>query len=273
MSLSVDLTVIIVSHNHGPYLEACLNALAPERHAIGIEVLVVDNVSTDETVEVVRRRGWVKLIQNKQRLGFAANNNRAIRAGAGQYVMLLNPDTVAQENALEQLLAYMEANPRVGICGPQLIFPDGRIQPSCRRFPTLASVIARRTPFRRWLWNSALNARHLMSDFDHARTSEVDWMLGACLLTRRQFLQTVGLMDEGFYLYVEDIDWCYRAHQAGWQVVYLAEARIVHYHLAESDRALWSRHSWLHLQSMWRFYRKHLAPPGLRLIVKHEVAL
>ena len=265
-----DLSIVIVSHNHAAYLDTCLSALAPDQHSLTLEVFVVDNVSTDDTAEIVCRYNWAQLITNAQRQGFAANNNRAIRRCRGWYVLLLNPDTAVQPGTLETLAAYMDANPRVGICGPQLIFPDGQVQPSCRRFPTLASVIARRTPLRRWLWDSSLNARHLMADFDHSQTGPVDWMLGACLMTRREFLQTVGLIDESFFLYVEDIDWCYRAWQAEWQVVYVAEARLMHHHLAESDRKLLSRYSWYHLQSMWRYYRKHLAPRWLRLQVREE---
>lgn len=265
-----DLSIVIVSHNHAAYLDPCLGSLAPDQHSLTLEVFVVDNVSTDNTVEIVRQYAWVQLIANAQRQGFAANNNRAIRQCQGSYVLLLNPDTAVQPGTLKTLATYMDAHPRIGICGPQLVFPNGQVQPSCRRFPTLASVVARRTPLRRWLWDSSLNARHLMADLDHSQTGPVDWMLGACLMTRREFLQTVGLMDESFFLYVEDIDWCYRAWQAGWQVVYVAEARLTHHHLAVSDRRLFSRYSWYHLQSMWRYYRKHLAPNWLRLHVQEE---
>lgn len=260
-----DLSVIIVSHNHGHYLPACLRALSPERQDAAVEVLVVDNVSTDDTQAVVAGFPWATLMRNTTRQGFAANNNQALRVARGRHVMLLNPDTEAEAGALDKLTAFLDAHPRVGLCGPQLRFPDGAIQPSCRRFPTPASVLARRTPLRRWLWRSSLNNRHLMADLDHTRTQPVDWLLGACLVVRRPFLETVGLLDAGFFLYVEDIDWGWRAHAAGWEVMYYPEARIIHHHLAVSDRRLFSRNSWWHLQSMWRYYRKHLAPGWLRL--------
>lgn len=267
-----DVSVVIVSHDHAPYLDACLRSVAPGRHRVSHEVFVVNNLSHDDTARIVREEyAWVQLIENKSVAGLAANNNRPIRMSKGRYVLILNPDTEVSTGALEQLVEFMDAQPSVGICGPKLVYPDGRIQPSCRRFPTLAVAIARRTPLRKFMRHALLNARHLMDDFDHTYTRPVDWVLGACLLVRREFLSEVGLMDEGFFLYVEDIDWCYRAWQAGWEVMYFPGACVVHYHLAKSDRALLSKYSWYHLQSMWRYYRKHLAPYWLRLKVTEEL--
>ena len=268
---SPDLSVVVVSHNHARYLPKCLGSLAPELHALQMEVFVVDNCSTDGAASLVRADfPWVKLIENECRLGFASNNNRAIRKSTGRHVLVLNPDTETPPGALESLVSFADAHPHIGISGLQLRFPGGKIQPSCRRFPTFSSVLARRTPLRQFLWNSALNAHHLMHDFDHGHTAPVDWALGACLLARREFLADVGLMDEGYFLYVEDIDWCYRAWKSDWEVWYYADAYITHHHLAESDRRLWSRASWLHLKSMWRYCRKHLAPGPLHLKVNEE---
>lgn len=266
-----DLSVVIVSTNEAHFLGPCLNALAAEREHLGLEVWVVDNASTDSTAKLVSdHEVGARLLRRAERGGFATNNNAGLRQCTGRYVLVLNPDTVVKPQALQRMVAYMDTYPKVGICGAQLLFPDGSIQPSCRRFPTLASVVARRTPLRSFLRTSQQNARHLMADFDHGQTSSVDWLLGACLLARRTFLSDVGLLDAGYFLYAEDIDWCYRAWQSGWQVTYFAEARIVHYHQAKSDRALLSRHSWIHLKSMWRYYRKHLAPGWLRLAVQEE---
>lgn len=266
-----DISIVIVSHNHARYLGDCLSSLAPALHSPRLEVLLVDNCSTDGSANLVRHGfPWVHLIENKQRNGFAANNNCAIRQSRGRYVLVLNPDTETPPGSLESLLGFADAHRRMGIGSPQLRFQSGQIQPSCRRFPTITSVLVRRTPLRTYLWDSSFNARHLMSDFDHRQTAPVDWMLGACLLARRDFLADVGLMDEGYYLYVEDIDWCYRAWQSNWEVWYYAEAHIFHHHMAESDRQLWSRASWLHMKSMWRYYRKHLAPALMRLKVHEE---
>jgi GT2 family glycosyltransferase len=268
---SIDISIVIVSHNHARFLQDCLSSLLARWHAPSLEVFVVDNCSQDGSADLVRKDfPWVNLIENQQRKGFAANNNSAIRQSSGRYVLVLNPDTETPPGALESLLAFADGKPKMGIGSLQLQFPNRQIQPSCRRFPTFASVLARRTPLRKYLWNSSLNARHLMSDFDHHQTAPVDWMLGACLLARREFLVDVGLMDEGYFLYVEDIDWCYRAWQSEWEVWYYAGAYIIHYHNAESDRRLLSQASWIHWNSIWRYYRKHLAPPWLQLKVNEE---
>lgn len=266
-----EVSVVIVSNNDAHFLGACLDALAAERARLALEVCVVDNASTDATAQLVRDQyPWVCLLPQPRRGGFSTNNNAALRRATGRYLLVLNPDTEVLPAALQRLVAFMDEHPRVGLCGAQLVFPDGSIQPSCRRFPTAASVLARRTPLRSFLRNSALNARHLMADFDHTQTGAVDWLLGACLFARREVLREVGLLDAGFTLYAEDIDWCYRARLAGWQVAYVPAARIRHHHQAKSDRALLSRHSWIHLKSMWRYYRKHLAPGWLRLHVIEE---
>ena len=161
----------------------------------------------------------------------------------------------------------MTRTPSAGIVGAKLLFPDGSVQPSCRRFPTLSSVLVRRTPLRWFMRESGANARHLMLDHTSSVPVEVDWLLGACLFVRRTAINDVGLMDEGYFLYVEDIDWCYRMHQAGWKVFWAPEAEVVHHHLAVSDRRLFSWYSWIHLKSMARYYRKHMAPGILRSVM------
>jgi N-acetylglucosaminyl-diphospho-decaprenol L-rhamnosyltransferase len=265
------VSVIVVSHGHAAFLPTCLASVYASWPGEDLEVFVVANLRDDGSAELVRESfPRAHLIENERPRGFAANNNAALRRSRGRYLLLLNPDTELRPGALEAMMAAVDGEERVGLCGPQLLYPDGRVQPSCRRFPTLASVIARRSPLRVFFRDSPANRRHLMADFDHSRASRVDWMLGACLLVRRDLLREVGLLDEGYFLYVEDIDWAYRARAAGWHAWYEPGARVVHHHLARSDRALLSRYSWLHLQSMWRFFRKHLAPPPLRMRVTHE---
>jgi GT2 family glycosyltransferase len=158
----------------------------------------------------------------------------------------------------------MDRNPSVGIAGARLVFPNGAMQPSARRFPTLSSVLVRRTPLRWFLRESDANTRHLMKDLSPDGPREVDWLLGACLFVRRSAINDVGLLDEGYFLYVEDIDWCHRMHERGWGVYWVPEAEVVHHHLAVSDRRLLSWHSWVHLRSMFRYFRKHLTPTFVR---------
>lgn len=269
-SPQVELSVIVVSHDHGRFLDRCLGSLDPARHGIGLEVIVVDNASQDDTCAVVAGHPWVLLVRNSRREGFSANNNKGIRRARGRHILLLNPDTEVLGDAPARLVSFLDAHPRVGFCGPQLRFPDGTVQASCRRFPTLGWVLVRRTPLRFLIPETRATRAHVMADVDHDQASPVDWLLGAALAVRREFLAGVGLLDEGYFLYVEDIDWALRARKAGWAVWYVPEARVLHHHMAQADRRLLGRHSWWHLKGMWRYFRKHLAPTWLQLAVEPE---
>jgi N-acetylglucosaminyl-diphospho-decaprenol L-rhamnosyltransferase len=257
---SLPLSTITVTHNHANYIGRCLDALVPEVERLGGEVIVVDNASDDESAAIAQQHPSVNLHINTKRQGFSANNNYGMAFAKGRYLLLLNPDTEVQPGALETLIQFMDANPKVGMCGAQLLFPDGTIQPSPRRFPSIGSVIARRTPLRMFLRQSALNQHHLMGDLDHSKTQSVDWLLGACMFIRREVLETVGPLDEGYFLYVEDIDWARRMHDKNWQIYYVPTAQIIHHHIAVSDKKLWSRYMWIHLKSMIRYARKFILP-------------
>jgi GT2 family glycosyltransferase len=262
----MDLSIITISTNEAHHLAGCLASLHGAMGRLTTEVFVVDNCSTDGTAEVAQTHfPAAQVIRNPVRRGFAANNNAAMRCSRGRHLLVLNPDTVVHEGALETLVAYLDGHAAVGICGPRLLFPDGRLQLSCRRFPTWRSVLARRTPLRRFLWDSSLNADHLMANVDHDREQLVDWMLGACLMARRAAVDEVGLLDEGFFLYVEDIDWCYRMWRQGWKVAYVPAARVTHHHQAETDRRWLTRRTWIHYRSIGRFVWKHYLRPRLGL--------
>ena len=254
-----DASVVVVTHEHEDYVGACLDALAPDVAAGRAEVVVVDNRSADGSAAAARRRDWARVLVNERRRGFAVNCNVGMAGATGRYLLLLNPDTRAAPGALASLVTYMDAHPEVGLAGARLVYPDGTVQPSARRFPGLRSFLARRSPLRRWLRGSSWNRRHLMLDTDVAG-GQVDWLLGACLMVRREALAQVGPLDEGFRLYVEDIDWGRRMHDAGWEVHYVPEATIVHHHRAVSDRRFLSRHTWYHLRAVVRYARKHFGP-------------
>jgi N-acetylglucosaminyl-diphospho-decaprenol L-rhamnosyltransferase len=261
----MDLSVVIVTHNHADYLPACLESLKPAMGHLQMEIFVVDNRSTDGSADLVDvHLPAARLIVNGRRRGFATNNNTGMRLAQGDFIVLLNPDTEVIAGALESLVSFLRAHHDVGLCGAQLRFPDGSVQPSCRRFPTVRSVIARRTPLRRYLKDSSFNHYHLMQDVDHTQPVEVDWMLGACLMTRRAALEDVGMMDEGYYLYVEDIDWAYRMRQRGWKVMYVPQAQMIHHHQAVTDRRWLTWRTWVHYRSMARFVRKRYLWPRQR---------
>jgi hypothetical protein len=257
-----DVSVVLVTHDHAEDLRACLSSLRAAMVDVDAELVLIDNRSRDASFEIASASAPTPstVTRNRARRGFAANVNEGIRRSGADAILVLNPDTVIDQAAIAELLAYMQSHPRVGVLAPALYSPDGQLQPSCRRFPTLRSAIARRTPFRRWLRQSGLNRRHLMLDEEISGPQQVDWALGACLLLSRSALDDVGLFDEGYPLYVEDIDLCYRMHQRAWQVVYMPAARVEHRHLAVTDQRWLTRRTFAHYRGMLRFLRKH----GLR---------
>jgi N-acetylglucosaminyl-diphospho-decaprenol L-rhamnosyltransferase len=250
------LSVVVVTHNHADFIGTCLDALLPEAAAIGAEVIVVDNRSDDASAAIAASFAGVRLMVAGRRQGFAANSNMGMAVARGRYLLLLNPDTEVMPGALAALVSFMDARPTVGLCGARLLYPNGDVQPSARRFPTPLAGLVRRTPLRALLGGSRANRRHLMLDDDLDEARPVDWLLGACMCVRRSALEQVGPLDEGYFLYVEDIDWARRMHEAGWEVYYVPQARIKHHHLAVSDRRFLSRRTLIHSASMVRYARK-----------------
>ena len=200
---------------------------------------------------------WVELIEQERGGSFARNNNVAFASFPSEYFLMLNPDTVLEEGVVDTLLRFMEGNRSCGLCGPKLVFPDGSLQYSCRKFPTVWSTLLRRSPVRLLLPRGLRGVRHLMVSVSHDDEMAVDWMLRACLLLRRESIVGTELLDEGFPLYCEEIDLCLRLKQGGWGTYYVPSAKVVHHHLAKSDSSLFCRASVLHALSMLHFINKH----------------
>jgi N-acetylglucosaminyl-diphospho-decaprenol L-rhamnosyltransferase len=217
-----DVSVVVVTYNALPWLERSLQSVA------GYETVVVDNGSTDGTVAFVRERfPDVRVIEQENR-GLAAGWNVGIRATSGVYVLILNADAWAVGDAVERLAAFADERPRAAIAGPRLRYPDGGLQPSVRGFPTPWRLATEYLFFRKLAPRSrALNAFYA-SGFDHATEREADVVMGACMLVRRAAIDEVGLLDEDFFLFSEETDWCYRFRQAGWDVLFTPDAEFVH---------------------------------------------
>lgn len=265
----VDISVIIVSWNVADYLRHCLDSLRAEaaRHTSpSIEVVVVDNDSTDDTVEMARDAfPEARLIVNSVNVGFTRANNQGISVASGRFILLLNPDTEVLPGAMEAMVAYLDAHPQVGSLGPELLYSDGSHQSSRRRFPTLATAFVESTILQSYLPNSRLLKRYYCLDLPAGQTQEVDWLVGACLLVRREAIENVGLLDEGYFMYSEEMDWCYRIKKAGWKVVYLPEARVVHHYARSSSQDLPRQH--IHFQaSKCRYFAKHHGRPAAALL-------
>ncbi len=258
-SMGPDLSIVILSWNVRELLAACLRSLPT---ATGdwwdrAEVLVVDNASTDGSAEMVRRDfPGVRLVALPRNLGFSGGNNVGIRAAQGKYVLLLNPDTVARPGSIATLAEYMEAHETSGIVGPRLLNPDGTLQPSRRRFPTLLTALVESTPLQRWLGKLPAIRRFYMLDQPEAVTQQVDWLSGAALLCRREALEQAGLFDPGYFMFSEEVDLCRRVKDAGWEVVYVPHAEIVHYGGQSTDQAVAARHVNFNT-SKARYFRLH----------------
>ena len=224
----IDVSIIIVSYNTRKLLADCLATISAGVQGFSAETLVVDNASSDGSGDMVARDfDWVRLIHNNRNAGFAAANNMAIREAKGRYILLLNSDTRLYPGAVAEMIRFMDEHPRVGYCGPCLLNPDGSHQPSARRFPTVLSAgfstlgLTHRFPSCRH--TSDLHGLH--GDRRHFRA---DWLSGACLMVRRDVLSQVGLLDEGFFMYFEETDWCRSMAQRGWEGWYVPTAKVVH---------------------------------------------
>jgi N-acetylglucosaminyl-diphospho-decaprenol L-rhamnosyltransferase len=254
----VDLSIVIVSWNVRSLLHRCLCSLPPANGSV--EIIVVDNASSDGSAEMVRGEFLqVHLIVNQENRGFTAANNQGLALGRGRTLLLLNPDTEVVGDALATMVQYMDDHPEVGALGPQLRYPDGRLQPSRRRFPTLATGFVESTVIQQWSTDSRTLRRYYMADTAADAVQPVDWVVGACLLVRRQAYEQVGGLDEGYFMYSEELDWCRRIKDAGWAIVYLPTAIVIHHEGKSSDQVVPARHIYFQ-SSKVRYFRKFHGP-------------
>ncbi len=269
----IDLTVVIVNWNVRELLRRCLRSVLASAAAsvppLGLQIIVVDNGSSDGSADMVRAEfPDVRLIANADNPGFAAANNQGLALARGRYVLLLNPDTECLGDSLPALVRYADAHPDVGLVGPQLLNSDGSVQSSRRRFPTLATALFESTWLEPWAPQRVLERYRLLDQPDDA-ILDVDWVTGAAMLARREAVETVGGLDEGYFMYSEEMDWCRQIKVAGWRVVYFPAVQIVHHVGKSSEQAVPARH--IHFQrSKIRYFHKYhgsLAAAGLRLFL------
>jgi len=269
----MDLSVVIVSYNTRELLRECLDSVVADLDSLAKhEVIVVDNASTDGSVAMLHDSfPQVRLLANSQNRGFAAGNNQAIERSSGEYVLLLNPDAVVRKGALEGLMAVLEERSDVGGAGPRLLFPDGSFQHSAFSFPTLAMIFLDFFPLHNRLLDSRINGRYPRDLYERAEPFPIDHPLGAALMVRRAVIEEVGLLDESFFMYCEEIDWCFRIKEAGWRILCVPRAGIVH-HVAQSTRQFRDEmYVELH-RSRYRLYQKHYGS-GFRRVARLLVAL
>ena len=275
----VDVSIAILSWNARGYLRRCLASLFRDRdpdvlaawekagrpltgatpEGVTFEVIVVDQESLDGSAEMVAAEfPEAKLVKQSPNLGFAGGNNVAYRHASGRYFLLLNSDTVVAPGWLTELLAYADAHPRAGLIGPKLLNPDGSLQYSCRRYPSLLAGVFRHTPLEWFAPKNRFTGDYLMRDWDHAEPRQVDWLSGACLLARRKMIDQIGGLDDGYFMYFEDVDWAYRAHAAGWEVHFTPRPEVIHEIGRSSDRRP-KRMIVMHHQSAYRYFSRNSA--------------
>jgi len=226
----MTLSVIIVNWNVKDLLRDCLRSVFASPLDPPPQVIVVDNASNDGSAAMVRREfPQVELIASSHNLGYAGGNNLGAAAATGDALLLLNPDTRLHPDTLRLLRDYLLAHPEVGVVGPQLLWPDGAVQSSRRRFPTPATLFWESTLLEQWFPHNPAARRYRFEDAPSNRPASVDWLVGAALCIRREAWQDAGPLDESFFMYFEETDWCRRCAEAGWAIHYLPQAKVVHY--------------------------------------------
>lgn len=255
----MDLSIIIVSNNHEEYVKKLLESIFKIKTSIKFEIILVDNKSSDNLVKYVKKfYTQVKLIEQKSKKGFSENNNDGIKIGIGKYVLLLNPDTlIIEDYTFDRMVHFMYTNDQIGIMGPKLLYGDGSLQLSCRNYPSIRSTIYRRTPLRKLILNSKVNGKFLMKNDDHNKVTDVDWMLGAALIMKKDIIVKLGGLDEKYFLYCEDIDLCYSIKELGYRIVYNPEIKIIHYLQESTFKKFLSKKTIWHYKSMFYYVSKN----------------
>lgn len=269
--MTVVLSVCIANHQTPDLTEQCVESIAHTRGDLSVEVLVINNTEADAArlARLPTCYPFVQLWNNQKSLGFGANINRLFAQATGQYLMPLNSDTIVQPGALQELVRFMDAHPDVGIAGPRLVYPDSRLQPSCRNFPTPLSHFLEASGLWQLLRNSWWIGQVYPLCSPHTKVVEVDWLTGACLIVRAAAVRQVGAYAEDLFpFYAEDLEWCWRMKKAGWRVMFDPHAVVVH---LESQSPLPERTRQMYC-GLYRFFALHY-PAGRRRAIRWATVL
>ncbi|ACD90879.1 MAG: glycosyltransferase family 2 protein [Chlorobium limicola] len=259
------VTIVIVSYNTREILQNCLETLYRGSGSTDMEVFVVDNDSRDDSARMVHETfPQVRLIANSSNLGFAAANNQAFALAGGRYIILLNPDAYVGPTSIQNAVTFMDQNPRCGLCGGKIISPEGKLEPSARRFPSPLSKLLTLSGLSGRFPGSPILNRHEFGGFAHDRPLEVDWVPGTFTIIRKKMLEEIGEFDERFFIYYEETDLCLRAKKAGWKIYFIPDAEVMHIGGACSktrkDKTFDTGASQVlsfRMRSEWLYYRKN----------------
>jgi GT2 family glycosyltransferase len=257
----MTLSIVIVNWNTKDYLLGALRSIYGAPPAFPFEVIVVENASTDGSAEAVAKEfPQVRLIANRENTGYARGNNQGLEVSNGKYALLLNPDVILPPGGLEKAVAFLDARPDVGALGVRLVNPDRTPQRSVRGFPTPLSVFFEATALSRIFARHRTIGAYRMTWFTYDQEAEVDQPMGTFLLIPRKTLDDVGLLDERFTIFFNEVDWCYRARKKGWKIVFTPEVEVVHYG-GSSTKQVSARMAWESRRGLLDFYRKHYPSP------------
>ncbi|MCK4913148.1 MAG: glycosyltransferase family 2 protein [Planctomycetes bacterium] len=233
----MDTTIVIVNWNTYDILRDCLCSIYTETKRLKFEVIVIDNASTDGSTAMVKNQfPQVVLLENSGNRGFAAANNQGIAIAKGRYILLLNSDTIILENAIRKTISFADVHPEAAVVGCRVLSPDRTLQPTCFMFPSICNMVLSSTYIYKIFPRNRFFGRERMSWWDRCDEREVDVVTGCFMLVRREAIEQVGLMDEQFFVYGEETDWCYRFKQAGWKNIFIPNAQIIHLGGASSKR-------------------------------------
>ncbi|MFA5143024.1 MAG: glycosyltransferase family 2 protein [Candidatus Omnitrophota bacterium] len=264
IEVPVEISIILVSWNVCEYLTQILNSLYETLKNLRFEVFVVDNNSDDETQCMIRKKyPEVYLIINKKNLGFAKANNQAIKLSKGKYIVLLNPDTLVLPGAINSMFDFMEKHREFGAIGPKILCEDKHTISSCaaRKFPNIKSI----------LYHTTGMGKRLKSQENYTSSMETDSLSGACMMVRRKAIDDAGLLDENFFMYAEDIDWCYRIKKSGWKIFYLAASSIVHFGERSAIKKFSAADNMMeNYKAYFKYFRKHY---GLVYALSYRLSL
>lgn len=258
----INVSIVIVNYKSKDLTLNCIRSIrAADWSGLTYEIIVVDNYSADLSSDDLKQLGEIKFIMNGRNIGLGAANNKGIKLARGEYIVIMNPDTLAAKDVFIKLFAYMEDRPTVGLVGPKQFNSDKTVQDSCFRWPGLVTPLFRRTPLGKTAAGKKDLDRFLYKDYNKDMAREVDWLLGSFLFCRASTLRQIGLFDERFFLYLEDTDLGRRFWQNGWRVVYNPEAAIIHNHARRSAYLSWykfflNKAAWHHLASWMKYLWK-----------------
>ena len=259
----MKLSIVIVNYKTPALLKLCINSIQESSQNLKPEIIVVDSQSQEETQEMLREDfPDVSFFPFEENVGYSRAVNLGLKKSSGQYILVLNADIISFEGTISKMVNFMENHSQVGMIGPQLINFNNTVQDSCYQFITPKTILYRRTFLGRLPFAKKTLRNFLMKDWDHQSTKQVDWLLGAALMVRRAALDKIGLMDERFFLYCEDVDWSRRFWEKGYQVVYFPEAKMAHYHRRLSaDRkgilGIFNPATRIHIKSALKYFFKY----------------